>query len=132
METCFLGGSDSGGARRTEGCKFLAHPPTSAASGRPMVLTVEGNPTDSLITNGGYGNAKRVGHDISPNWVGAGDPPDASAMTCPPILPRSSRWSLSSTSARTCGRSRTTRRTRRTAGGGTVGRCSDERAKDTV
>jgi hypothetical protein len=34
-----------------------------------MVLTVEGNPTDSLITRGGYGNAKRVGHDISPTWV---------------------------------------------------------------
>ena len=30
-------------------------------SGRPMVLTVEGNPDDSLITHGGYGNAKRVG-----------------------------------------------------------------------
>lgn len=39
------------------------------ASGRPMVLTVEGNPTDSIITNGGYGNAKRVGHDISPHWT---------------------------------------------------------------
>ena len=31
------------------------------ASGRPMVLTVEGNPDDALITLGGYGNAKRVG-----------------------------------------------------------------------
>lgn len=39
------------------------------ASGRPMVLTVEGHPTDSLITLGGYGNAKRVGHDISPHWT---------------------------------------------------------------
>jgi len=38
------------------------------ASGRPMVLTVEANPTDAIITLGGYGNAKRVGHDISPNW----------------------------------------------------------------
>ena len=38
-------------------------------SGRPMVLTVEGKPTDSIITLGGYGNAKRVGHDISPNWA---------------------------------------------------------------
>ena len=37
-------------------------------SGRPMVLTVEGNPDDALISKGGYGNAKRVGHDISPNW----------------------------------------------------------------
>jgi len=39
------------------------------ASGRPMVLTVEGSPDDALITKGGYGNAKRVGHDISPNWM---------------------------------------------------------------
>jgi len=39
------------------------------ASGRPMVLTVEGRPTDALITLGGYGNAKRVGHDISPVWT---------------------------------------------------------------
>jgi hypothetical protein len=37
-------------------------------SGRPMVLTVEGNPDDAIISLGGYGNAKRVGHDISPNW----------------------------------------------------------------
>ncbi len=39
------------------------------ASGRPMVLTVEGNPDDDLITKGGYGNAKRVGHDINANWL---------------------------------------------------------------
>ena len=38
-------------------------------SGRPMVLTVEGKPTDSIISLGGYGNAKRVGHDISPQWT---------------------------------------------------------------
>jgi hypothetical protein len=38
-------------------------------AGRPMVLTVEGDPDDSLITLGGYGNAKRVGHDISPLWM---------------------------------------------------------------
>lgn len=37
-------------------------------SGRPMVLTVEGRPAASEITHGGYGNAKRVGHDISPSW----------------------------------------------------------------
>ncbi len=34
------------------------------AAGRPMVLTVEGNPDDNLLSAGGYGNAKRVGHDI--------------------------------------------------------------------
>jgi hypothetical protein len=39
------------------------------ASGRPMVLTVEGDPDDGLITKGGYGNAKRVGHDIQPYWM---------------------------------------------------------------
>lgn len=38
------------------------------ASGRPMVLTVEGNPDDGLCSAGGFGNAKRVGHDISPHW----------------------------------------------------------------
>eukprot|EP00935_MAST-01C_sp_MAST-1C-sp1_P000305 g305.t1 len=37
-------------------------------SGRPMVLTVEGSPPADVITHGGYGNAKRVGHDISPHW----------------------------------------------------------------
>lgn len=39
------------------------------ASGRPMVLTVEGDPDDATITHGGFGNAKRVGHDISPQWM---------------------------------------------------------------
>lgn len=39
------------------------------ASGRPMVLTVEGNPDDTLLTGGGYGNAKRVGHDIRPYYA---------------------------------------------------------------
>jgi len=37
-------------------------------SGRPMVLTVEGSPPAASITHGGYGNAKRVGHDISASW----------------------------------------------------------------
>ena len=35
-------------------------------SGRAMVLTVEGDPDDALMSRGGLGNAKRVGHDISP------------------------------------------------------------------
>lgn len=38
------------------------------ASGRAMVLTVEGSPDDALLSAGGLGNAKRVGHDISPLW----------------------------------------------------------------
>ena len=37
-------------------------------SGRPMILTVEGSPPADVITHGGWGNAKRVGHDISPSW----------------------------------------------------------------
>ena len=36
------------------------------SSGRTMVLTVEGNPNDALVSAGGYGNAKRVGTDIQP------------------------------------------------------------------
>lgn len=36
--------------------------------GGSKVLTVEGSPPANIITHGGYGNAKRVGHDISPNW----------------------------------------------------------------
>jgi alpha-galactosidase len=37
------------------------------ASNRAMVLTVEGNPDDALITKGGYGNAKRVGPSHAPS-----------------------------------------------------------------
>jgi hypothetical protein len=39
------------------------------ASGREMVLTVEGAPDNSLGTSGGLGNAKRVGHDINPHFT---------------------------------------------------------------
>jgi hypothetical protein len=35
-------------------CAFMRH----------KVLTVEANPSDSVISPGGYGNAKRIGHDI--------------------------------------------------------------------
>lgn len=31
-------------------------------------LTCAGSPDDSLCSAGGLGNAKRVGHDISPHW----------------------------------------------------------------
>ena len=58
---------------------------------RPMVLTVEGRPDDALISQGGYGNAKRVGHDISPTFgsmislvdIGAGLWPFAHNSTNP-------------------------------------------------
>lgn len=39
-----------------------------AASSTPIVLSVEGDPDVRVITYGGYGNMKRVGHDISPSW----------------------------------------------------------------
>lgn len=39
------------------------------ASGRDMVLTIEGDPDDATCSAGGCGNAKRVGHDISPLWM---------------------------------------------------------------
>ena len=38
------------------------------ASGRPMVLTTEGNPNNTACSMGGCGNAKRVGHDIGASW----------------------------------------------------------------
>ena len=39
------------------------------AAGRPIFLSVEGAPDVRVITKGGYGNSKRVGHDISPEWM---------------------------------------------------------------
>lgn len=39
------------------------------ASGREMVLTIEGDPDNAVCTLGGCGSAKRVGHDISPRWM---------------------------------------------------------------
>lgn len=40
-----------------------------SATGRPMVLTTEGNPNNTACSViGGCGNAKRVGHDIGDNW----------------------------------------------------------------
>jgi|EP01047_Picozoa_sp_COSAG01_P061121 hypothetical protein len=38
------------------------------ATGRPIILTVEGNPPVALMSQGGHGHAKRVGHDIRPFW----------------------------------------------------------------
>ena len=39
------------------------------AAGRPMVMTVEGGPDNAGCSAiGGCGNAKRVGHDISPSY----------------------------------------------------------------
>ena len=38
-------------------------------AGRPIVLSVEGAPDVRNITHGGYGNSKRVGHDITATWT---------------------------------------------------------------
>ena len=39
------------------------------AAGRPIFLSVEGQPDVRVITKGGYGNSKRVGHDITSSWT---------------------------------------------------------------
>lgn len=38
------------------------------SAGRPMVLSVEGQPDITAMSAGGYGNLRRVGHDITPRW----------------------------------------------------------------
>eukprot|EP01116_Phalansterium_solitarium_P024035 TRINITY_DN867_c0_g1_i1.p1 TRINITY_DN867_c0_g1~~TRINITY_DN867_c0_g1_i1.p1 ORF type:complete len:727 (+),score=197.67 TRINITY_DN867_c0_g1_i1:51-2183(+) len=38
------------------------------ASRRPMVLSVECQPPVEIVSQGGYGNMRRVGHDIQPSW----------------------------------------------------------------
>lgn len=37
--------------------------------GRPIVLTIEGGPDITVVYTGCCGNARRVGHDISANWL---------------------------------------------------------------
>jgi hypothetical protein len=38
------------------------------ASGRPMILSIEGGPSYANFTAGLLGNAHRVGHDITPEF----------------------------------------------------------------
>eukprot|EP00698_Gefionella_okellyi_P000857 TRINITY_DN10753_c0_g1_i1.p1 TRINITY_DN10753_c0_g1~~TRINITY_DN10753_c0_g1_i1.p1 ORF type:complete len:696 (+),score=95.09 TRINITY_DN10753_c0_g1_i1:1288-3375(+) len=38
------------------------------ATSRPMVLSVEGEPPVEIVSRGGYGNMRRVGHDIQAYW----------------------------------------------------------------
>ena len=38
------------------------------ATGRPIVLSIEGDPPIETVSKGGFGNLRRVGHDIQPNW----------------------------------------------------------------
>ena len=38
------------------------------STGRPIVLSIEGAPPIATVSSGGYGNLRRVGHDIRPNW----------------------------------------------------------------
>jgi alpha-galactosidase len=37
--------------------------------GKPMILTIEGGPNISEVSTGCCGQARRVGHDISADWV---------------------------------------------------------------
>ena len=39
------------------------------ATGRTIVLSVEGDPDTATASAGGYGNSKRVGHDITASWT---------------------------------------------------------------
>lgn len=39
------------------------------ATGRPMVLSIEGWEDVRVISAGGHGQTKRVGHDIGKNWL---------------------------------------------------------------
>ena len=63
------------------------------AAGRPIFLSVEGQPDVRVITKGGYGNSKRVGHDITASWtsmaslvdIGAGLWPFAHNATDPAL-----------------------------------------------
>ena len=38
------------------------------ATGRPIVLSIEGDADASVLTSGAYGQSKRIGHDISAHW----------------------------------------------------------------
>jgi alpha-galactosidase len=37
-------------------------------TGRDIVLSIEGEPPIATVSAGGYGNLRRVGHDIRPEW----------------------------------------------------------------
>ena len=39
-----------------------------SATGHPIVLSVEGWEDVRVLSKGGHGQTKRVGHDISPSW----------------------------------------------------------------
>jgi alpha-galactosidase len=40
-----------------------------AKTGRPMVLSIEGNPPFPIVADGRHGNSRRVGHDIQATWA---------------------------------------------------------------
>ena len=39
------------------------------ATGSKLILTIEGQPPFPAVADGLHGNARRVGHDISPEWL---------------------------------------------------------------
>ena len=39
------------------------------ATGSPLILTIEGQPPFPEVADGKHGNARRVGHDIGPQWL---------------------------------------------------------------
>lgn len=59
-----------GGCRQNDTEDYVQMALAITASGRPMVQTDEGAPDNfNCSTYGGCGNAKRVGHDISPSYT---------------------------------------------------------------
>ena len=59
-----------GGCRGNDTADYVAMHAAIQASGRPMIQTDEGSPDNyNCSTYGGCGNAKRVGHDISPSYT---------------------------------------------------------------
>ena len=64
----YLKDDSCGPCRKTDTMDYAAMAAALAATGRQIVLTVEGSPPVQVMSKGGHGQAKRVGHDIRPFW----------------------------------------------------------------
>lgn len=75
----YLKDDSCGQCRAHDALDYGAMASALEATGRPIILTVEGNPPVSLMSKGGHGHAKRVGHDIRPFWYSMVSEVDASS-----------------------------------------------------
>jgi hypothetical protein len=64
----YLKDDSCGQCRAYDALDYAAMASALEATGRPIILTVEGSPPVALMSKGGHGQAKRVGHDIRPFW----------------------------------------------------------------